>query len=204
MVRAPRLEDATGVVLAGGASRRMGQDKAALVLAGETLLARVVGRLAGATREVLVVGPPERAQLVPGVRVIPDMRPGLGPLGGIYSALLAAGTPRAFVVACDMPFVRPALVRYLLDLARDYDIVVPRTGRGTEQLHAVYGRACLPAVAALLDARELAVAHLYQAVRTRVVAPEEWAPYDPAGLSTFNANTPEQWAAARALAAAGD
>lgn len=198
------LEEATGVVLAGGASRRMGQDKAALVLEGETMLARVVARLATATREVLVVGPAARARLVPGVRVVPDARRGLGPLGGIYSALLAAGTSRAFVVACDMPFVRPALVRYLLDLAQDFDVVVPRTSRGTEQLHAVYGRACLPAVCALLDARELAVANLYQAVRTRVVAPDEWAPYDPEGISTFNANTLAEWEAARVRAASGD
>lgn len=185
--------EATGVVLAGGSSRRMGRDKAALALEGETLLARVVRRLASATREVIVVGPPERAQLVPGVRVVTDARPGLGPLGGIYSGLLAAVTPYVFVVACDMPFVNPALVHYLLSLAPSTDVVVPRTPRGTEQLHAVYARTCLPVMASRLDAGYLAVARLYHLLRVRVVEPTEWAAYDPAGLSMLNINTPEEW-----------
>lgn len=193
---------AVGAVLAGGASRRMGQDKAALLLGGESLLARVVRRLRAATDDVIVVGPPERQSLVPGVQVVPDARPGLGPLGGIYTALRASAAPYTFVVACDMPFVQPELVRYLLDLAPGYDVVVPRSARGTEQLHAVYSRECLPAVAGLLDAGDLVVSALYARVRTRFVAPEEWAVYDPQGLSTFNANTREEWERVCALAAA--
>jgi molybdopterin-guanine dinucleotide biosynthesis protein A len=188
---------ATGAVLAGGASRRMGRDKAALTFDGEPLLARVVRRLREATPEVLVVGPPERARLAAGARVVPDARPGAGPLGGIYTALCAAATPYCVVVACDMPFVRPALLRHLLDLAPGYAAVVPRSARGPEPLHAVYARECLPAIAALLDAGELAVAGLFGRVPTRLMAPEDWAPYDPDGLSAFNANTPEEWEAAQ-------
>jgi molybdopterin-guanine dinucleotide biosynthesis protein A len=180
----------------------MGQDKAALLLGGESLLARVVRRLRAATDDVIVVGPPERLSLVPGVRIVPDARPGLGPLGGIYTALRASAAPYTFVVACDMPFVRPELVRYLLDLAPGYDVVVPRSVRGTEQLHAVYSQACLPAVVSLLDAGDLAVSALYARVRTRLVAPEEWNPYDPDGLSMFNANTRADWERVCALVAA--
>jgi molybdopterin-guanine dinucleotide biosynthesis protein A len=182
-----------GAVLAGGASRRMGQDKAALVLGGETLLARVVRRLGAAVGEVFVVGPPERAALVPGTRVVPDARPGQGPLGGIYSALMATDAPFVFVVACDMPFLRPELIRYLASRALDCDIVVPRSARGTEQLHAVYGRACLPAAAECLHACELAVATLFGHVRTCFVEPAEWARYDPDGRAMFNANTAQDW-----------
>src|SRR5579859_5479057 len=84
---------ATGVVLAGGASRRMGRDKAALVLDGEPLLARVVSRLREAVDRVIVIGPPDRAAIVPSdVSVFLDLEPGLGPLGGIYSALRHATT----------------------------------------------------------------------------------------------------------------
>jgi molybdopterin-guanine dinucleotide biosynthesis protein A len=191
----------TGVVLSGGASHRMGQDKAALPLGGEPLLARVVRRLGAATGAVMVVGPPEHQALVPGVPIVPDARPGMGPLGGIFTALQVAPTPCIFVVACDMPFIQPELVRHLVNLAAGYAVVVPRSARGTEQLHAVYGRACLPEIAALLDAGDLAVTALYQRVRTRVVAPEDWTAYDSRGLSTFNANTPAEWERARALAA---
>jgi molybdopterin-guanine dinucleotide biosynthesis protein A len=192
------LLDATGAVLAGGASRRMGRDKAALILDGESLLARVVRQLSAVTRHVLVVGPRERELLVPGVRIVPDVRPGLGPLGGIYSALLAAETDLVFVAGCDMPFVRPPFVRFLLGLAEAHDVVVPRSARGTEQLHAVYSRGCLPAIAARLEGGDPSVASLYQHVTARVVEPDEWAPYDPDGISTCNVNTPAEWDEARA------
>jgi molybdopterin-guanine dinucleotide biosynthesis protein A len=197
---------AAGAVLAGGASRRMGQDKAALLLDGEPLLARVVRRLRAVTPEVLVVGPTERRSLVPtDVPVVPDDRPGLGPLGAIATALRASAASAVVVVACDMPFVRPELVRYLLDLAEagDAAVVVPRSPRGTEPLHAVYRRECLPVADALLEAGDLAVAALYARVRTRLVAPAEWAPYDPLGLSVFNANSPAEWERAQALVADG-
>jgi molybdenum cofactor guanylyltransferase len=194
-------EQATGAILAGGASRRMGRDKAGLVLDGETLLARAVRRLRPVVREVIVVGPPERSLLVPDVRVVPDDRPGQGPLGGVYTALGAASTDRVFVMACDMPFVQTDLVRCLLSLAGAYDIVVPRSERGTEQLHAVYMRACLPAVAACLDTGALAIASLYSHARTYVMEPDEWAVYDPLHLSLVNVNTPEEWEAARTRAA---
>jgi molybdopterin-guanine dinucleotide biosynthesis protein A len=194
--------EATGVVLAGGASRRMGRDKAALMLDGEPLLARVVRRLGVVTSEVLVVGPAERAALVPEVRVVPDARVGMGPMGGIYTALLAAHTERIFVAACDMPFVKPALVRYLLGLAKGYAVVVPRTERGTEQMHAVYTKACLGALEVCMAAGELAVARLYGRVATREVERGEWEAYDAAGESMVNVNTEGEWE--EALRRAGD
>lgn len=194
---------ATGVVLAGGASRRMGRDKAALVLDGEPLLARVVNRLREAIDQVMVIGPPDRARIVPDVSVFPDLEPGLGPLGGIYSALRHATTPRIFVAATDMPFLCPALVRHLIDLSRDHPIVVPRTDRGTEPLHAVYSQECVPAILASLRAGDLAVASVFARVPARVVERHEWMQYDPDGLSMLNVNTPEEWATARALAARG-
>lgn len=171
----------------------MGRDKAALLLDGEPLLARVVRRLRAVLPEVIVVGPPERADLVPATRIVPDAWPSRGPLGGIATALQAIATPYAFVSACDMPFLEPALIRYLLTLAHGYDAVVPRANRGTEQLHAVYARTCLPAATTLLAAGDLAVAGLYAAIRVRLVPADEWSPYDPAGLALTNVNTPEDW-----------
>lgn len=189
----------TGVVLAGGSSQRMGRDKAALVLDGETLLARVARILREALGDVIVVGPPDRAVLAPAIRLVPDESPGQGPLGGILSALHAVTTPFIFVAACDMPYLRSGLVRHLASLASaDVDIVVPRSTRGTEQLCAVYGRGCLAAIAVQLATADRAIARLYDRVRTREVAPEEWAPYDPTGVSFINLNTPDDWTNAQA------
>lgn len=188
-----------GVVLAGGASRRMGHDKAALTLDGETLLARAVRLVRAALGDAMVIGPAERAALVPGVRLVPDAQPGQGPLGAIATALAAIQQPYCFVVACDMPFIQPALVAYLASLAPGYDAVVPRTARGTEQVHAVYGQGCRAAITTQLAAGERAIVSLYGVVRTRYVAPDEWAAYDLDGTSFRNINTPNDWASIQRL-----
>lgn len=191
------LPGVTGVVLAGGGSTRMGSDKAALPIAGEPLLRRVVRRLHAALTEVIVIGPRDLADLVPDVMVLADMRPGMGPLGGMETALRTVSAKYIFTVACDMPFLEPRLVRAMGELAlRDsgVDAVVLRTERGTEQLHAVYARSCLPTIQRQLDANDLALRHLLSRLRTREFPQDEAAQYDPTGLSAYNANTPAEWA----------
>ena len=193
------LRDVTGVVLAGGGSTRMGTSKAALQIYGEPLLARVVRRLRAALAAAVVIGPTEMSELVPDTLIVPDERPGMGPLGGLETALRTVHTEHIFAVACDMPFVQPALVRAMSEMALrepHMDAVVLRTERGTEQLHAVYARSCLPAIERQLDAGNLALRHVLQQLRVREVSKDEAAQYDPAGLSAFNANTPEGWARA--------
>ena len=199
----PLPTHSVGVVLAGGRSARMGTSKAALEIGGEPLLLRVVGRLRRALPEVVVVGPPVLEALVPGVRVVPDLRPGLGPLSGLEAALGAIASQLAFVVACDMPFISPELVRHLTRLAEqspDADVVALRTVRGTEYLHAVYTATCLPPIREQLAAGERSAGALLARLRVREVDESEAARFDPRGLSAFNANTPEEWAWALALA----
>jgi molybdopterin-guanine dinucleotide biosynthesis protein A len=190
---ADRPTDVTGVVLAGGQSRRMGRDKALLELSGETLLARAVRLLSAVTTELLVVGRQALDGSPSSVRIVPDEQPGLGPLGGIATALRTMRTQHALVVACDMPLLQPALLRLLLSLAAQADAIVPRSAQGPEPLHAVYSAGCLPAVDACLRDGERAVSALLARVRTQYVEPREWAPYDPDGLSFLNVNTPDDW-----------
>lgn len=200
--RAMRRSEATGVVLAGGRSTRMGQDKAALMLGGEPLVRRVVERLRQALVEVIVAGPAEIGVLVPGVRVVPDLQAGQGPLAGIGAALRAIQTPWAFVVACDMPFVEPALVRAMVALALappEVDAVVLRTERGAERLHTLYARTCLPALETRLAAGDLALHRLLAHIRVREMPWSEAARFDPAGVSAFNMNTPADWERAQAI-----
>jgi molybdopterin-guanine dinucleotide biosynthesis protein A len=186
-----------GVVLAGGASRRMGRDKAALELRGRPLLAWVVEALSAAFGGVVVVGPPERSALVPGVQVVTDAYPSQGPLGGIATALRHASSGRVFVAACDMPFLQPALARYLTTVAPDAAACVPRSARGVEPLCACYGHACLPVAEALLAEGDLALAALLVRIDARIIEPEEWRTHDPSGRSLVNVNTPVEWEAAR-------
>lgn len=196
-----------GVVLAGGMSQRMGRSKAALLIGGEPLVRRVVRRLRLSVPHVVVVGPDELAALVPDTRIVQDvpLHRGQGPLAGLEAALNAIETPYACVVACDMPFVAPALVRAMVALAGadpSDDALVLRTRHGLEPLHAMYSRACLPIVTRQLDAGERSLQRLLSHLRVGEVPAELVNRYDPNGHSAFNANSPEEWEYALALAGA--
>jgi molybdopterin-guanine dinucleotide biosynthesis protein A len=187
-----------GVVLAGGGSRRLGRDKALLTVGGETLLARAVRVLAQVTQDLLVVGPVFRSSAV-AASVVPDVRPGLGPLGGIYSALLATSAPYVLVVACDMPFLQPDLLRHLLSLRAGYDVVLPwADGRG-QHLHAVYAASCRDIIGRHLDGHDLRVDSFFDEVCVRRVEPDELRRFDPQLRSFYNVNTQEDWALAQTL-----
>ncbi|MEO7001617.1 MAG: molybdenum cofactor guanylyltransferase [Ktedonobacterales bacterium] len=201
----------TAVVLAGGRSQRMGQDKAALPIGGESLLARMVKRMRQATPHALVIGPPTLMPLLatalPDVALIADDTPNLGPLGGLATALryLCASfvTPRAFVVACDMPFVAPKLIVAMARLADDSpaaQVVALHTDQGWEPLHAIYSIACLPIIEQHIAAGERSLQRMLDHLSVREMTSEEAARYDPRRLSTFNANAPEDWKRALRLA----
>jgi molybdopterin-guanine dinucleotide biosynthesis protein A len=198
------MDRVTGAVLAGGRSTRLGRDKALLALDGEPLLARAVRLLREVCAEVLVVGPLERASVVPGVRVLADERPSSGPLGGIATALRAMSGDRLLAVATDMPFLRPALLRYLLTISTGFDVTVPRVEGRTHQLCAVYSRACLPLIDAQLARGEYKIDRFFGQVRLRVVEEDELRPFDPELLSFRNVNTEADWQAVQAIAARMD
>lgn len=197
------LAHTSGVILAGGTSARMGASKASLLIGDEPLVRRVVGRLQVAFADVFVVGAPDLQELVPSVAVMQDRRPGQGPLAGLETALEAMSTPRAFVVACDMPFVSPALAHHMAELAArtpDMDAVALRTAHGPEPLHTVYAASCLPLVRAQLDRDERSLQRLLERLHVREVSDGDVRLFDAAGLSAFNANTPDEWRRALALA----
>jgi molybdopterin-guanine dinucleotide biosynthesis protein A len=197
--------DCTGVVLAGGRSARMGRDKAELPIGGEPLLRRVVARLGMALGAVLVVGPESLGAVVPGVGVVPDRAPGTGPLGGLATALAAVETSRLFLVACDMPFIDPQLIRAIALLAAEppsAEAVLLRTAHGLEYLHAVYATSCRQAVECALASEDHSLRGLIDTLRVREVTAAWAVQFDPEGLSTFNANTPAEWERALALAEA--
>ncbi|HLV99533.1 MAG TPA: molybdenum cofactor guanylyltransferase [Ktedonobacterales bacterium] len=183
----------SGAVLAGGQSRRMGSDKAALLIEGEPLLRRTVRVLSSITEDVSVIGPPDRATLVSDVPILPDRWPQQGPLGGIATALWGLAGEVVLVVGCDMPFLNLALLRYLIALAPGYDAVVVGADGEMHPLHAVYQHRCLPALEAQLRAGDLRVQRFLSRLVVHVVEGAELDRLDPGHLSTFNANTPDEW-----------
>jgi len=184
------------VILAGGKSKRMGVNKAFLKVGGLPIIERVIDQASLVGEEVILVtnSPDEYAHL--GYPTVQDVFPGKGSLGGIYSGLRAARHAYVLVVACDMPFLNASLLRYMVLLSRGHDIVVPRTDQGVEPLHALYSKACLPAMEQLLQQNNLKIISFYSMFRVRYVEQEEIELLDPQHLSFFNVNTADalKWA----------
>ncbi|MDQ6692025.1 MAG: molybdenum cofactor guanylyltransferase, partial [Candidatus Dormibacteraeota bacterium] len=157
---------ATLLLLAGGASRRMGTPKALLPVGESTLLEWLHSRLAGGFDEVLVSA--NNRDLVPaGLAMIPDRRPGSGPLAGIEAGLMAARNDALVVVACDMPRVTPSLLAGLVSASAGHDAAVPRVGGRAEPACACYRRSALGAVSRALDEGRRGAAEVLTELRVR-------------------------------------
>lgn len=189
----------TCAVLAGGQSRRMGADKAFLELGGRPLIQWTLGALAGIGQELIIIANDLQRYAGLGARVEPDIIPGYGALGGIYTALARAGGARVLVVACDMPFLSRPLLRYLIGLSSQFDAVVPRLPDGVEPLHAVYSRACLEPIRRALARGDRRIISFFDDICVRYVDPEEIAVFDPQFRSFMNINTPQDLQAIREL-----
>jgi molybdopterin-guanine dinucleotide biosynthesis protein A len=196
-----------GVVLCGGQSKRMGRPKAWLPFAGEVMLPRVVRLLGEAASPIVVVAAPGQdvPPLPPQIDVVRDEEKGRGPLQGLAAGLAAlrGQVDAAYLSSCDVPFLRPAFVRRLIDLLGDRAICVPRVGEYHHPLAAVYRVAVADAVARLLAEDRLRPFFLFEAVPTRVVGAEELADVDPTFQTLRNLNTSEEYEAALREAVAG-
>ncbi len=197
--RESRFGTISGAVLTGGASTRMGRDKARLEMGGTPGATRLARLLDALFEEVLLVGgsPPDGA---PGRRV-PDPEGPVCALRGLVAALEAAGAPQVLVVATDLPLLTSDVVLALVALP-EADVVVPRTARGRHPLCALYRRdPVLARARERLAAGDLALHGLLEAVDTRELGPDELALVDPAGLALTNVNTPEELRRAESLLA---
>ena len=191
------------VIQAGGQSTRMGEDKALKPFLERPLIERVVGRLRPIADELLVTTNHPEAYGFLDLPLVPDLRPGRGALGGLYTALASATHGAVAVVACDLPFANaPLLVASAGILIEDeVDVVVAETAHGLEPLHAVYrGEACLGPIEAAIDSGQRRMISWFPQVRVRKLDSKEVSRYDPDGLAFRNVNTPEEFAEAEQLA----
>ena len=193
----------TVCIQAGGASSRMGEDKALKTFLGRPLIQRVAERLSPIADELIVTTnrPEEYAFL--NLPLFPDLKPGRGALGGLYTAIASARHPIVAVVACDMPFASAPLFqasRHLL-VEEEMDVVIPKSDEGYEPLHAMYRRGtCLPAIESSIDADQWKVIAWFPQVKVRVLTPDEVRQHDPTALAFWNVNTPEEFSRAEIIA----
>jgi molybdopterin-guanine dinucleotide biosynthesis protein A len=183
----PGTGTVAGIVLAGGKSSRLGFDKALLRVNGEILAQWLPDRLAAWCSPVaLVVDRPQRYAVA--VRQLVDHAPDAGPLAGIAAGLQGLAVP-AFVCACDMPLLQPALLQRLLVALDGYDLAIPERDGRLEPLCAVYAVSCLPVIQRLLRDRRLRANAVASEVPTRILREPEWRAIDPEGDSFLNINT---------------
>lgn len=196
----PHDPPVTAAVLAGGTSRRMGTDKRRLVIAGRTLLSHVLDVTARVCPEVMVVTADRadgaRLRLPEDVRVVPDVVSGLGPLGGIATALIATRTEWTLVVAADMPLVRAEVLQTLLDAREGRGAVVPVGPRGREPLIALYHTDCVIPALELLGRQDAGPIRLLDLVECVEVPLGRLRLVDPGLVSLHNVNTPADLAEA--------
>jgi molybdopterin-guanine dinucleotide biosynthesis protein A len=182
------------IILAGGRSTRLGRNKAFETIDHKSLLERAVSCLSSFRSEIIVVAAKDsslpRIAGYPELRVVTDIYPGKGSLGGIYTGLANSEEFHNLVVACDMPFLNLRLLRYMIDLAGEFDVVIPKVNDEVlEPLHAVYSRNCISPLEFLIKQNRLSILELFPMVKVRNVLDSEIDRFDPHHLSFFNINT---------------
>ena len=183
----------TAIILAGGKSTRFGAHKPQLKIGKGHLIDRVLDTLSQFTSSILIVTNEDQVGLAKSAtliaRVVKDIYPGKGPLGGIYTGLMHAETSYSLVVGCDMPFLNIGLIKYMIDGASGFAAVAPKIGWMIQPLHAIYSKSCVPSIEALIREDQLQIIKLFNLVNTRYVTEKEIDQFDPDHLSFLNINT---------------
>jgi molybdopterin-guanine dinucleotide biosynthesis protein A len=190
------------IILAGGRSSRLGRDKASERLLGRSLLQHVIDRVHPLVGEIIIVR--ARAQQLPEmesaapIRIAEDDFASSGPLGGIYSGLMATAAERGLVVACDMPLLSRLLLEEMLRRSGGCDVVMPVLAY-PEPLHAVYSRACIAPIRERIEAGQLKITNFLGAVGVCYMREDECRALDPDLRSFTNTNTEADLDRARRL-----
>ena len=195
------ITDVTGILLAGGKSRRMGEDKRFMLVGQRTLFERTCTVLCELFEQVCIVIAQDSPPLQAEVPVVRDLIPDCGSLGGLYTGLQLAKTQHIFLAASDMPFLNPDVIRYMVYLKDQADIVISRWETRLQPTHAVYGRDCLPVIEEMMNLHNKKIHSMidHSALRVRVIAESEIRQIDHDGRSMFNINTPSDLEAAQSL-----
>lgn len=183
--------DISGVILVGGKSQRMGQDKALLPIQGKPMIERALDLFQQHFHQVFLVGDrPERFHPYH-FPVLPDLFPGSS-LGGLYTGLYQAAHEYVFVSSCDMPFPSAGILRHICSLRHAYDAVIPCSNHGPEPLFACYAKTCLPTLLTQLQQHQLSIRKACSQLRTTLVPYSDLQGYDQSETAFLNLNTPEE------------
>jgi len=182
----------TGVILSGGKSIRMGENKAFIKIEGTPIIQRIQTLFERLFDEIIIVT--HQKELFPNLdaKIYPDLIPNRGVLGGLYTGLFFSSFAFSFCVACDMPFLKESVIKYLIKNIGDSDVVVPKTKDGLQPLHAIYSKNCLEPINKIIDLGKYKIVDFYPMVKVKIIDEHEFFSLDPMRESFINVNTPEE------------
>jgi molybdenum cofactor guanylyltransferase len=194
-------EKCSGVILAGGLSKRLnGRDKALIEIHGKRILDHILAVYSEIFSEIILVTNTPQAYLGWNMLTVTDLFPVRSSLTGIHAGLFYASRPFIFVSACDAPFLKPELVQLLIAQAKPgADVVMPETAKGLEPLCAVYSKSCLNTIEAHIRQEKLKIQWVFHKSRINKIAEVRLRKADPDLISFVNINTPEDLIAVASL-----
>ncbi len=182
----------SAVILAGGNSIRMGENKAFLQIHGVPIITGIYTLLKELFEEIIIVTNQKDLFRDFDSRIYGDLIPNKGALGGLYTGIFFSSFQYAFCVACDMPFLKRALIEFLVSKVIDEDAIVPRTADGLQPLHAIYSKNCLEAMSKIIEQNKQRIIDFYDFVKVKLIDEKEFLHLDPRRESFINVNTPEE------------
>jgi len=188
-----KIAHISGVLLAGGKSRRMGRDKRNLIISGKSLFNHALHVLESVFSEIIiVVGTISSVVQKLNHQVVTDLIPDKGSAGGLYTGLTYATNPQVFAVACDMPFLNPAVIERVCELSSSKDVTMVRLSHGFQPMHSVYSKQCLPVLHNMINADQLRIQDLLSEneLKKEILEQETIQDIDPQFKSFLNVNTP--------------
>jgi len=182
----------TGIILSGGKSLRMGENKAFIEIEGVPIIQRIYTLFKELFHEVIIVTNQIELFKKFDSKIYSDLLPNKGALGGLYTGLFFSNFHYSFCVACDMPFLNKSLVQYLIKRIGDEDVIVPRTKDGLQPLHAIYSKNCLDPIKEIIEQGKFKIIDIYHRVQVKIIEEADFISLDPFRDSFINVNTPKE------------
>lgn len=182
----------TGIILSGGKSIRMGQNKPFIEIEGVPIISRTHSLFEKIFEEVIIVTNQKDLYRMFNAKIYEDLLANGGVAGGLYTGLFFSSFRYSFCVASDMPFLKEPVIEYLIKNTEDYDVVVPRTKDGLHPLHAIYSKNCLEPIRKIIEDKSYRIIDFYQKMRIKIIDEDEIISLDPRRESFININTPEE------------
>ena len=180
-------------ILVGGKSSRMGSNKAFLELKGKSFIELQIDLLREIFDDIFISANTSSEYEYLNLSIFKDVYPGKGPLGGIYTSLINSSSLHTFMLACDMPFIGPELINHLKDLTKEYDVVIPKSEKGLEPLHAFYSKKCIDPIKRSLEEDNLRITSFFPHVNVKIVELDNLNLSDSFKNSIKNLNTRDDY-----------